>query len=232
MGQDSRVGRKPEVTDDDIVEVVASFDDPVATTSEIADQLPISRRRVHDRLKALLDDDRVRAKDVGSRSRVWWVEGRTGRPESGGERRRESAERAPASDRDREVVEDVERVQESEGGDESGRDVDGEAIVDDLDVRFDALDLPGSGAKLDERREAVRAAVVYLVENGVATRSDFQRDVYPDHRARYTSGDDPAYSWWKNTIIDGLKQVAEQTDAVEEPDYTGDWRYVGDDVDE
>ena len=49
--------------------------------------------------------------------------------------------------------------------------------------------LPGSGAKLDARREALHAAVDYLREQGRATPQDFQTTVYPEHTGRYTAGD-------------------------------------------
>lgn len=77
-------GRKPRVTDDEIVAVIREDERPVLTTSMIAEQLPIKRRGLLKRLNALTDDGRVEQMDVGPRSQVWYVDDTmTGRvPES------------------------------------------------------------------------------------------------------------------------------------------------------
>ena len=87
--------------------------------------------------------------------------------------------------------------------------------------------LPGSGAKLEARREALHAAVEYLRERGQATPQDFQTDVYPEHTGRYTDGDDPAYSWWTNCMYKGLAEVADRTDVIASADQTGRWTWEG-----
>jgi len=87
--------------------------------------------------------------------------------------------------------------------------------------------LPGSGAKLEARREALHAAVEYLREQGEATPKDFRTDVYPEHTGHYTDGDDPARSWWKNCVYKGLRELAERTDLVEKADTTGEWSWRG-----
>ena len=96
-----------------------------------------------------------------------------------------------------------------------------DAVADDV--------LPGSGSKLEARREALHAVVGYLREHGTATPSDFQADVYPDHPARYTDGNDPPHSWWNNCMYKGLGAIADRTDAVERPDTSGDWTWIGGD---
>lgn len=106
-------------------------------------------------------------------------------------------------------------------------DADIHAVIDT--VAEDTL--PGSGAKLEERRAALLAAVAYLAEHGQATPSEFQTEVYPDHRARYTAGENPARSWWKNCIYKGLTALAERTDAVEAADQSGVWRWRAGDLD-
>jgi hypothetical protein len=103
---------------------------------------------------------------------------------------------------------------------------------DDIHALVDAIaedTLPGSGAKLEERRAALLATVEYLAEQGQATPSDFRTEVYPDHPARYTEGKDPARSWWKNCIYKGLSALAERSDAVEKADETGVWSWRGED---
>lgn len=100
-----------------------------------------------------------------------------------------------------------------------------DALVDE--VAEDVL--PGSGEKLEARREALRAVVYYLREQGSAKPKDFREDVYPDHQAYYTEGSDPPYSWWTNAMYDGMSALAERTDTIEAADSTGVWRWRGGD---
>jgi len=67
----SEPGRKPEVTDDEILAVFRGSDEPVLTASEVAAALPIGRRGVHDRLLDLDEREVLARKDVGPRA-VWW----------------------------------------------------------------------------------------------------------------------------------------------------------------
>lgn len=95
-----------------------------------------------------------------------------------------------------------------------------DAVVDDV--------LPGSGAKLEDRRVGFHAVVEYLHERGEAAPKDFQTDVYPEHTGHYTDGDDPAQSWWKNCMYKGLAELAERTEIVEKADTSGQWSWQGD----
>lgn len=123
------------------------------------------------------------------------------------------------------------RGESSAGPDNDSADTDdavsAESAPESVVAVFDGLDLPGSGAKLDARRDAVRATVAYLREHGTAKPADFQRDVYPEHPARHTEGENPARAWWKRTVSKGLKQVAERTNAVEPADTSGVWTWTG-----
>jgi hypothetical protein len=103
---------------------------------------------------------------------------------------------------------------------------DGVSVSAVVDTVAEAT-LPGSGEKLEARREALHAAVEYLREHGTATPSDFQADVYPDHTGRYTEGDDPPYSWWTNCVYEGLHELAERTDLIGNADTTGKWTWQG-----
>jgi len=94
-----------------------------------------------------------------------------------------------------------------------------------LEELIETIDVPGSGEKERERREAVRAAVDYLRENGTAGPSDLKADVYPDHPARYTGGKDPARSWWKNCVYKAFDQIAEADDRVGRADQSGEWSW-------
>jgi len=193
--------------DDDIVEAIRAVEYPVARAKDVAERVDVGKRAVLNRLEGLVEEGRVERLDVGARSAVWWVA-----PD-------ETETIAFENGSTIEVGDPAEG--ELEGGDPSAYVET--ASADAVDVDFEAIDLPGSGAKLDERRDALRACIAYLVENGVATRADFEADVYPEHPARYET----PRSWWKNCLTDGLSAVAERSDAVEKPDYTGDWRYLG-----
>ena len=65
-------GRKPEITDDDILAVFRSSSDPVLTTSEVASEFDITHRGVRDRLEQLERQGLLESKKVGARAIVWW----------------------------------------------------------------------------------------------------------------------------------------------------------------
>lgn len=107
----------------------------------------------------------------------------------------------------------------------SGTTTETDGLDELVDVVAEEV-LPGSGNKLDARREALHAVVTYLRDRGTASPADFCEDVYPDHPAAYTSGSDPARSWWKNAMYPGLRAIAERTDQLEKADTTGEWSYT------
>lgn len=61
-----------KVTDDELIQAIEQIEEPVASASELAEQVGLTRTAVNERLKELLDEDRVEKKDVG-RGYVWWV---------------------------------------------------------------------------------------------------------------------------------------------------------------
>lgn len=65
-------GRKPDVSDDEILAVLREASDPVLSTSEIAAELPIGETGVYKRLKALEGAGRVESKEIGN-ALAWWV---------------------------------------------------------------------------------------------------------------------------------------------------------------
>jgi len=64
-------GRKPRVSDEEILEVFQVVEEPVLTVGEIAGRLPIGRRGLHDRLKKLEEDGMLSSKLAGQ-TMVWW----------------------------------------------------------------------------------------------------------------------------------------------------------------
>ncbi|WP_193767563.1 hypothetical protein [Halorientalis pallida] len=57
--------------DENILGVFEGTDDPVLTTSEVAEELPIGKRATLNRLEDLVDREELDSKDVGV-GRVWW----------------------------------------------------------------------------------------------------------------------------------------------------------------
>lgn len=70
-------GRKPTISDEEILELFRQSSDPILSTSEVSGRLSLSRRQMLDRLKSLEDDGVIQSKSVGSRGKVWWLPGAT-----------------------------------------------------------------------------------------------------------------------------------------------------------
>jgi predicted ArsR family transcriptional regulator len=202
------------VTDEDLLDVFRATSDPVLSTAEVADAVPIKRRGTLNRLQALEADGELASKQIGGRNTVWWFVG---------------GERITPDERASETDAETARTIRDRREDTAARPPE----APESNVLGDAVDviaedtLPGSGAKLESRREALQATVDYLREQGQATPKDFRTNVYPDYTGHYTDGDDPARSWWKNCIYKGLRELAEQTDLVEKADTSGEWSWRG-----
>jgi DNA-binding Lrp family transcriptional regulator len=65
-------GRKPDVTDDEIIKVLRETSEHVLSTKEVAEHLPIKDKATIRRLKNLRNDGRINGKQAGH-SWVWWV---------------------------------------------------------------------------------------------------------------------------------------------------------------
>lgn len=74
---DSGPGRKPTVTDEEILDVFTSASDPVLTTREVADELDLGRRGTLKRLKNLEEEGLLKSKKDSGRNTVWWYPGHT-----------------------------------------------------------------------------------------------------------------------------------------------------------
>ena len=74
--EESSAGRKPRVTDEELITVIAdhcTLEDPVMTTAEIVGAVPLKTRAVQLRLNKLHEAGEIYAKDVGARGRIWWL---------------------------------------------------------------------------------------------------------------------------------------------------------------
>jgi hypothetical protein len=202
------------VTDDDLLDVFRSTSDPVLSTAEVAEQVPIKRRGTLNRLQSLEEDGALERKQIGGRNTVWWLVG--GERITPGERAvKEDAEKArTVRDRRRE---DTPEAPESD------------PVADPLeDVDFPA------GREREECSTAVYAARDYLREHGPATMREIVAEVLPEHPLGYDvdsglekveAGDRYRGAWWRRVVKPGLKALPD----VEAPAQgASNWRYTGD----
>lgn len=69
-------GRKPTISDDEILTVFVEAADPVLTTKEVSESIDLGHRGTFDRLKQLAEDGKIRMKKVGETGAVWWYPSR------------------------------------------------------------------------------------------------------------------------------------------------------------
>jgi DNA-binding Lrp family transcriptional regulator len=72
MTQDMPQG-KETVSDEEIIKALRNHEDPFIAAAEIADHFGHTRQWAHNRLKKLHADGRVKRKEAGERSVIWWV---------------------------------------------------------------------------------------------------------------------------------------------------------------
>ena len=71
VDEESTPGRKRRVSDSEILEIFQATNEPVLTVGDVAEQLPIGQRGLHDRLKSLEKEDLLSSKLAGQTT-VWW----------------------------------------------------------------------------------------------------------------------------------------------------------------
>jgi hypothetical protein len=202
------------VTDDDLLDVFRSTSDPVLSTAEVAEQVPIKRRGTLNRLQSLEEDGALERKQIGGRNTVWWLVG--GERITPGERAvKEDAEKArTVRDRRRE---DTPEAPESD------------PVADPLED----VDFPG-GRDRDECVAVVYAARDYIKNHGGATKQDLVENVMPDYPLGYDvdkalgkidAGDRYRGSWWRKIVKPGLKAL---DDVQTPPQGASTWRFTGD----
>lgn len=62
-----------KISEQDILKIFDEADAPVLTSSEIAEELPVSRQAVNYRLEQMLEKELVGKKKTGARSVAWWA---------------------------------------------------------------------------------------------------------------------------------------------------------------
>lgn len=65
-------GRKPTVTNEEILQIFTETDDPVLTTEEVSNAIGIGHRGTLTRLEKLYQNGQLTRKQVGP-GLVWWI---------------------------------------------------------------------------------------------------------------------------------------------------------------
>lgn len=203
-------GRKPRVTNEDLLDVFRSTSDPVLSTAEVADAVPIKRRGTLNRLQALEEDGDLESKQIGGRNTVWWLVDEAAVSDT--------EDRAPATT-------DTALVDE-------GDDTPPEALESDAVDELEDVDFP-AGRDREECSAAVYAARDYLRKHGPATMREIVGEVMPEHPLGYDvdgalekveAGDRYRGAWWRRVVKPGLKALPD----VEAPARgASEWRYTG-----
>lgn len=186
-------GRPRSVDDDELIELFLEADDPVLTTAEIAEELPIGQRATLKRLSALAERDVLKEKTLGGSGSVWWLQAINWY--------------FPAIDRSSSIVAQLDpnkphgtRVATN----------DWTTMDQYLSMQPDERYEPEN----DRRRRAVRAAYEYLTgKDRPVSKREFVYDVWPEHQAGYET----EQTWWQELIRPHFKDVdtVRQTDSRE-----------------
>lgn len=71
-GSSDSGGRKPVVTDEQILRLFLESEDPVLAAPELADELPISKTGVYKRLRDFDERGLLDSKKI-ARGKAWWI---------------------------------------------------------------------------------------------------------------------------------------------------------------
>lgn len=58
---------------EEVISIMEGSEPPFLTLVEIADQVEVTKKTVHERLKELENEGRVHRKKVGARAVIWWL---------------------------------------------------------------------------------------------------------------------------------------------------------------
>ena len=200
MKHETDGGRKPRVTDKDLLDVFRQTNDPVLSTAEVADEIPIQRRGTLRRLRSLEADGDLDSKSIGGRNTVWWL----------------SDLNTNAADRDTsETGEDRPEI------DPRGDEGNGSAAVDNDDEPVEAVedatdpiaavvdrvadDWEDNPDRLADRKAAARAVLEYARDHGSVSKQEAKDEVEPEYSV---DGQSPR-TWYRKNIRPVLKEAAQ-----------------------
>ncbi len=201
----SKGGRKPRAADRDILDVFRSSSDPVLSTAEVAESLPIKRRATLNRLRRMSQDGDLKSKQIGGRNTVWWL------VEDVQQTPREPANRTPDTEPKQSLVDTSATTTAAQ------------------DVRqLGSVDFP-TGKDREKCIEAINAAREYLRIEGPATMREIVSKVHPNHPigydvdkaiAKVEAGERYRGAWWRRIVKPGLEAADDiQTPAPGQSDY-------------
>lgn len=181
---------------------------PVTSAPEIAEHLPIGRRRVHHYLEALEFAGEIESVKVGS-GRAWYIPDviETIPPaeppaEPSAEPaavRSEEPSAAPAVESSDDSPEQLVPPAEPSAAPPAEMDEEREQAIEQLHI-------PGSGQLPSQRREALRAVLTYLDTQGTTSAGELRDELYGEYPAGYQT----PRSWWKNFVSQKLSDLEEQ----------------------
>ena len=202
----------PEHTDEEILAATRAHEP--AATSEVAEEVGMTRQGADRRLRRLRDAGRVSSKKIGA-SLVWFA------PEQD---RREPTDAARADG-----VADA-----TDGPADPPADAHGGHAAAEEDALDAALAELPSTVDRDDARDALLAAREYLRAEGPASKAAIVRNVMPEHPLGYnaeeavekidTDGERERGAWWRVVIRPGLVAL----DGVEDPPKgANEWNATG-----
>lgn len=206
MGEKKRdtTGRYSRSVDDGDVMAAVRAHDPAAT-SEIADEVGITRQGADRRLRDLRERGEVSSKKIGA-SLVWFIPRDRGRQTP-----QETVESPPEQD-----------------ADQSPTDPPATSRAGEEAQPFGSVDFP-AGKDRQQCIEAINAAREFLQEKGPATMREIVSAVHPDHPLGYDvdaaldkveAGERYRGAWWRRIVKPGLEAAGDvQTPAAGQSDY-------------
>lgn len=186
-------GRKPRVSDEEILDVFRNTTKPELTATDVAEELPIKRRAVLNRLGDLEEEGELGKRTVGGTSVIWWL-----------------PEVRLAIERLRERGELLNRAEDSppQPPDSSTEEPPAEPPTEPKTGEADAI-LDGWPPRATDKREARRKAgaeaIEYLRKVGEAKAGDFKQNVEPKAPVEGQSTD----TWWKKTGRPAINRAKE-----------------------
>jgi len=212
-------GRKPRVTDSDLLDVFRETADPVLSTAEVSDALPIKRRGTLNRLRGLEAEGALDSKQIGGRNTVWWAIGERA------ERRRESGPVGAVGGSSETTLDaeedalDTDATPSVEEGlpDEKVRKetVPDPDLAEDVRSYLEDNDIP---PKTEHGRNAVIDVFQYLREHGTTKTGEVQEAVYPEYSDTWSTA---------RTMWNALDRNLELVPGIEKGGY-GEWTYSSD----
>jgi hypothetical protein len=210
----------------DVLEVVEQLtsEKPVTTAAEIAEELPVTRRTVLNRLRELEAAGDIDNHDFSQRTVVWWpttvdtaVSGLSDSREStsGAEDRRAD----PGGERRETAVQSGESASKQADAAPEEIPVARDNVDTDLEVAYREY-LEDRPPKKRHGKEIVVDALLLLREHEYLETGDLQERLYAEHGEHYST---------ERTLFNAVSRYLRDLPGFEKPDEYGGWAYAGDD---